>query len=435
MKRITNIKAILGILFLVNFLNFFDRALPAILLEPMRKEFEFSDAMIGMLMTSFTLVYAVMGIPLGRLADKYPRRFVLAGGVFVWSAMTAMCGMVSSAAMLFATRIGVGAGEASCSPASNSLIASLVSSDKRGKALSIFMLGLPLGSIAAFVFAGYLAQMYGWRFPFFVAAAPGVLVIALLLAIKEPPREVSAQWLEPSVASTSASTSDMWAPYKTIFQKKTILWLIGSGIAFNFATNAFNSFLSSFFIRLHGLSIAQSGIYCAIVVGLTGLVGLLMWGPITDKFHAKYEHGRLGVAAVTLLLSGPILWFGLSRPPGDVLSVLLILTVGWLLVFSYYVAVYAALQDVVPQNLVATTMAVYFLFMYLLGAAFGTTLTGYLSDVFAKQLIAAQGAGISLDMAKALGLQQSLSLTIPLSIFITSLFIFGAFKSYAKEKY
>ncbi len=426
MTRIKNAQAILGVLFLVNFLNFFDRALPAILLEPMRREFALTDSMIGLLITAFTLVYAIMGIPLGRLADKYPRKYVLAGGVLVWSLMTALCGMVTSFWLFFAMRIGVGVGEASCAPASNSLLASLFPSNKRGKAMGIFMLGLPLGSIAAFAGVGYLAEIYGWRFPFFVAAAPGILVILLLLMIDEPARK--------PVPQTDASGTQAASPYKTILRRRTVLWLIVSGISFNFVTSSFGAFLGSFFIRFHSLGIAQSGVYCAIILGATGLLGLLVWGPIADKMNQKFKHGRLGLASVAFLIAAPIMWLGLSLDAGNHQMALIIMTIGWLMIFTYFVTVYAALQEVVPPNLVATTMALYFMFMYLLGAAFGASATGYLSDMFSTAAAIDMGLSEVNDLSKAIGLKQALSVVVPTSLILTALAIAGAAKHYAKEK-
>jgi len=164
----------LAMLFLINFLNFFDRAIPAVVLEPIRKEFNLDDTWLGLLGTSFTLIYALAGLPLGRLSDKMRRTWVLSGGVFVWSLLTAASGAAWNFVSFFLIRLGVGVGEASCAPASNSMIGDMYPSQQRARALGLFMLGLPLGQLASFALVGYLAQLYGWRMPFLYRGGAGV---------------------------------------------------------------------------------------------------------------------------------------------------------------------------------------------------------------------------------------------------------------------
>ena len=132
----------LAVLFFINALNFFDRQIIGAVGEPIRKEFGLSDSALGALNTAFTLLYAFVGLPLGKLADKYSRKKILAVGVLVWSLMTAASGLARNFWQIFALRLGVGVGEATCAPAASSLIGDLFPSDKRAKAMSVFMLGL-----------------------------------------------------------------------------------------------------------------------------------------------------------------------------------------------------------------------------------------------------------------------------------------------------
>lgn len=181
-------KATLFTLFLVNFLNFFDRALPSVVLEPIRKEFMLSDTMLGLLGTAFVLVYAVAGIPLGRLADKGSCTRILSVGVFIWSFLTAAGGAATNFTAMLLARLGVGIGEAACAPAANSMIGDLYPTERRARAIGLFTLGLPLGTLAAFGMGGWLAQHYGWRYTFYFAAVPGLLVALALLRLPEPVR-------------------------------------------------------------------------------------------------------------------------------------------------------------------------------------------------------------------------------------------------------
>ncbi len=135
----------LWVLFAINAINFFDRQIGGVLAEPIRKEWGLSDTQVGWLVTAFTLLYAAVGVPLGRLADRSNRSRILAAGVFFWSLMTAASGLTRNFAQLFLVRLGVGVGEATCAPASASLIGDLYPPQGRAKAMSVFMMGLPIG--------------------------------------------------------------------------------------------------------------------------------------------------------------------------------------------------------------------------------------------------------------------------------------------------
>ena len=178
----------IAVLFAINTLNFFDRQILGAVGEPIRKEFGLSDAALGLLGTSFTLLYAFVGLPLGMLADKVSRKGILSVGVFVWSLLTAASGMAQSFWQIFALRLGVGVGEASCAPAATSLIGDLFPANWRSKAMSIFMLGLPVGVALSFAVSGTVAKQYGWRAAFLIAGIPGIICAVAVLFVREPKR-------------------------------------------------------------------------------------------------------------------------------------------------------------------------------------------------------------------------------------------------------
>jgi len=162
-----------GVLFAINAMNFFDRQIIGAVTEPIRREWGLSDTELGVLATVFTLVYAVVGLPLGRLSDRAPRKTILAGGVFAWSLMTGLSGFARSFGQLVVARLGVGVGEATCSPAATSLLGDLYPTHRRARAMSVFMLGLPIGLGLSAGVGGWVAQTWGWRAAFFVAGVPG----------------------------------------------------------------------------------------------------------------------------------------------------------------------------------------------------------------------------------------------------------------------
>jgi predicted MFS family arabinose efflux permease len=422
----TGVRYALLMLFLINLLNFFDRAIPAVVLEPIRKEFNLDDTWLGLLGTSFTLIYALAGLPLGRLSDKMRRTWVLSGGVFVWSLLTAASGAAWNFVSFFLIRLGVGIGEASCAPASNSMIGDMYPSQQRARALGLFMLGLPLGQLASFALVGYLAQLYGWRMPFYIAAVPGLVIALLVLTLREPIRGSQEGYKVDATAPIDR-------PYRRILTCPTLWWVILSGATVNFAAYAMGTFLPSLMIRYHNVNVAQAGLVSAVVLGVTGLVGLCLGGPLADKLHSAFPRGRLLLGTSCMLVAAPLLWLGFTRPAGEVVTTTVLLSAGWLLYFMYFVTVYPALQDVVDARLRATAMSVYFFFQYVLGAGFGTVVTGIVSDFYAKQAMLAAGATETSGAFRAIGLQSSLSLVIPLAILLTGVALWLAARRFVAD--
>ena len=166
----------LWVLFAINAINFFDRQILGAVGEPIRKEWGLSDSTLGALGTAFTLLYAFVGVPFGRLTDKAKRTWILSAGVFIWSLMTATSGAARNFWQLFTCRLGVGVGEASCAPAATSLIGDLFPASRRARALSIFMLGLPVGIALSFAVSGTITRSYGWGPAFYVAGIPGLRI-------------------------------------------------------------------------------------------------------------------------------------------------------------------------------------------------------------------------------------------------------------------
>jgi MFS family permease len=169
------------VLFAINILNFYDRTVLGALAEPVRKEFALSDTQIGAIMTAFTLLYAVIGIPLGRVADRWSRKKLLASGVTVWSLLTALTALANTYGFLMFTRLGVAVGEAVCAPVGTSWIGDLFPANKRAKALALFMLGVPIGQSLSNFFSGPMAQAFGWRAAMLLAAVPALLLVPALL--------------------------------------------------------------------------------------------------------------------------------------------------------------------------------------------------------------------------------------------------------------
>jgi sugar phosphate permease len=171
---------VLALLTVIYALNFLDRTIFNVLIEPIKKEFALSDTTMGLLAGfGFVLFYSLLGIPIARLADRFNRRNIVAVALAFWSAMTVFCGMAQSVATLALARIGVGIGESGGTPASQSIIADLFNKNDRPRALGVYAIGTYLGVFLGYFIGGYINQYYGWRMAFYVAGLPGIALAAL----------------------------------------------------------------------------------------------------------------------------------------------------------------------------------------------------------------------------------------------------------------
>ncbi|HXG90707.1 MAG TPA: MFS transporter [Vicinamibacterales bacterium] len=374
----------LTVLFAINLMNFFDRQILGAVGEQIRREWGLGDTALGALGTAFTLLYAFVGVPFGRLADRGVRKYILAGGVFLWSVLTAASGLARNFWELFAVRLGVGVGEASCAPAAISLIGDLYRTEHRARATATFMLGLPIGLGLSFLVGGYVGQRWGWRTALFIAAAPGLLCAVAALFIREPPRGMTE---EHQVGQKRRPGS----PYKLVLSIPTLWWIILSGALHNFNMYALGAFLASFLIRYHHVSLSQAGLISMLVYGLSGIVGLIGGGIAADALYKRRTDGRLLVATIAIVICAPLMYLSLTRPQGDVMGFALLMGSGVGVMYAYYATVYSTIQDVVEPALRGTAMSLYFGAMYLAGASLGPLGTGLVSDHFTAEAAARAG--------------------------------------------
>jgi predicted MFS family arabinose efflux permease len=374
----------LVVLFAINLMNFFDRQLIGGVGEGIRREWLLSDTALGLLGTVFTHLYAVVGLPLGRLSDKIQRRRILSVGVFMWSLLTAFSGLARSFSQLIVARLGVGVGEATCSPASTSLLGDLFPTTTRGRATAVWMLGLPLGLGLANGAGGWILQNWGWRRAFFVAAVPGLLCAVAALALHEPRRGM----VETHAVGDRRRPG---SPYLLVLSIPTMWWVIVSGALHNFNMYALGSFVAPFLVRFHRMNFLAAGWTAAAVYGFSGIVGLVGGGALADRLYRARVDGRLIVGTVAIAACAPFMFLGLARSRGDVIGFALLMGTGCGVMYAYYSTVYSTIHDVVEPSLRGTAMALYFCAMYLLGASLGPVGTGLASDYFTFQAASAAG--------------------------------------------
>jgi MFS family permease len=414
----------LFVLFAINMMNFFDRQIAAAVAPLMIKEFNLSDSTYSNINTAFILIYAAVGVPLGRWADRGNRPFILGLGAAFWSLFTAGSGLARGYWSLLAMRIGVGIGEASCAPAGNSLIGDMFPAGRRARAMAVFMLGLPIGIFLSNMLGGFLAQDYGWQKTFYIAAVPGFIFALMAFRIKERPRG-AAEAVPVSVPVDGGS------PYRRVLSIPTMWWIILAGALHNFNAYAVNAFMPLYLVRYYEMNPKQAGFISAVVLGATGVVSLLAGGLAADWIRKRRDNGRMLLAALSLFVSTPLIFLALALPKAQVVFFTILMGFGWLLFYMYYAMVYPAIQDVVEPHLRGTAMALYFFAMYVVGGAFGTKIVGMLSDRFALRAAAEAGmifTDVKLvpDAFRAIGLHQAFYSAPVISLLLAAVLFAGA---------
>lgn len=425
MPKTSHLVFTLAVLLGINTMNFYDRQVLPAVQEKIKAEWNLSDTQLGWLGTAFILLYAIIGLPLGRLADRWNRRWLLAAGVALWSLTTFTSGLATGFWTLLVMRLCVGIGEAVCAPTASSLIGDLIPPDRRARAMSVFMLGLPIGLALSFFISGVVAQRYGWQAAFFVAGVPG-LVLALLTLFILDPRRGSAD--PQTLARVSLSFGTV---ARQVLALPTIWWIIISGALHNFNMYALSTFVASFLIRYHALNVAQAGYVSGLIFGC-GALGLFMAGWLGDLAFRRGPAGRLRVAWIGIAAAVPCLQFALAAPPGRLWQCVAGLLVAYLLLYFYYGTVYATIQDVVEPSSRGAAMAIYFCGMYLLGGLLGPVATGWASDYFARQAAVADGAETVGEWHKALGLHHAMYL-VPIVAGLLVVVLFAASRTVRKD--
>ncbi|MEE2848751.1 MAG: MFS transporter [Pseudomonadota bacterium] len=267
--------SLLGVLTLVSIFSQIDRILPYILAESIRTELGLSDTEIGLITgLAFAVCYTLFSLPLARAADRGSPRLVLVACLLVWSLMTGLGGLAGSFVVLAMTRLGVALGEAGGTPSAHALIARRIGPDRRGLAIGLFAMGIPLGTMIGFIGGGLIDEAFGWRAAFIGAGALGVTVALLvwLTAGPTPPLRRRAEQTEPYVRSALR-----------LLSVPAFRWLMVGALAVGFATAPFYTFTAPFLIRTHSLTTAQVGLSFGLLQGLTGVIGALVGGRMFDR--------------------------------------------------------------------------------------------------------------------------------------------------------
>src|ERR1700741_2120910 len=362
---------VLGVLTIVYALNFLDRTIFNVLIEPIKKEFTLSDTTMGLLAGfGFVLFYSLLGIPIARIADRLNRVNIVAAAFAFWSAMTFLCGLAQNVTMMTLARIGVGIGEAAGPPASQSVIADLFNKNERPRALGIYAIGTYLGVFLGYFIGGYVNQHYGWRTAFFSAGLPGVALAALLwLTIAEPKRGAMAETFAPEPIGPTLRF--------LATQPSFVIVLIGFCLKSytNYATAAW---IPPFLARVHHLTSAEIGTYAGTFKGLCGIAGTLLGGFVVAQIGRRDDRWKLWAPAVTSGLAGPV--FALCVLTPSFVTMIAALAATSFLVGFHLGPIFAIAQTVARPSMRALASALVLLTATCFGQGVGPLAVGMVND-------------------------------------------------------
>ena len=404
--------------------SFIDRQIIALLVQPIRADLQISDTGFSLLQgLAFSIFYALMGLPIARLADTKSRPLIIAVGIFIWSIATAVCGTARNFWQLFVARMGVGVGEAALSPAAYSMIADSFPRSRLGLALGIYSIGSFIGAGLAFLIGGAAIEWVSqvgeislpvvgivkpWQMSFFIVGIPGVLIAALFfLTVRDPGRKgtTTAGYAGYTITQVLAYIRR----HKTTFASH----YLGFGLL-ALPLFALLSWAPAFFIRNYGLSPKEVGVYVGSIVLVSNTTGVLASGWLIDFFTRKGHTDaplRSGIVGGLGLLVPVVLFSSV----GDMPVTILLFGLGMFFASFPMATSAAALQTMAPNQMRAQVTALFFVFMNLLGITGGATLVALCTDYVFRNDVA---VGYSMSIiASASGLIGALLLLFGLKYF------------------
>lgn len=365
----------LALLVVVYTFNFIDRQILSILIEPIKLELGLNDTQMGLLTGfAFALFYATLGIPIARYADRANRRNLIAAALGVWSIMTAVSGLAGNFWHLLIARIGVGVGEAGCSPPAHSIIADYFPAEKRATALGIYSLGIPVGIMFGLFAGGWINEYFGWRIAFFVVGIPGlVLAVIVRFTMREPERGMAegrvAAAAQPSVPET---LTYLWKKpsFRHLAFAAALTAFVGYGVV---------TWVPAFLIRSFGMGTGEIGTWFGLILGIPGGIGIAFGGYLADRFGAKDTRWFLWTTAVALLLATP---FNLMAYLGATSFITLFAMVIPVMLGNFYQATtFSQTQGLVELRMRAVAAGILLFIINIIGLGLGPLAVGMLADL------------------------------------------------------
>ncbi|HCS28644.1 MAG TPA: MFS transporter [Spongiibacteraceae bacterium] len=380
---------VLVILVLAYILSFIDRNILALLVGPIREEYALTDFQFSILHGwAFTLFYIFLGLPIGWLADRFSRKWIITSGVFLWSLMTCLCGFAKSFTGLFVTRIGVGVGEAALSPPAYSLMSDYFEPSRLRYATAIYTAGITVGSGTSYMIGGWLYDKFyamgglqlpalgldfkAWQLTFVAVGLPGLLVAALLLWVREPARQTTALDKHEGIelADVGAHLREHWQAYSGLILGMSMMAVIGYGML---------TWLPEFLLRTYGMEKAEGGAWLGgifIIGGTAGTFSGAVFAGLLEKLGYQDANMRL-IGIVAAVLAVPAALAALMPSAGGALALFAIVTY---LQYTHFGVGIAALQLITPNQMRAQVSALMLFSTNLFGLALGGSFVAFFTD-------------------------------------------------------
>ncbi len=375
------VRTMMWVLLLVYILNFLDRQILNILAEPIKADLKLSDTQLGLLAgPAFAVFYAVLGIPIARYADRGStnRVSLISVSLAVWSGMTVLCGFAQNFVQMALARIGVGVGEAGCTPAAHSLISDAVAPEKRASAIAFYGMGVPIGTLLGLVIGGVVNDIWGWRYALMLVGLPGILLALLLPLLMREPRRLGL--VRGDAAPAGPPPIPVREAVAEIFKSRAYLLLLVAASFAAFLSYGKGLWTLSLFIRSHGMSTTEVGLIGAASLGLAGVFGTWLGGWAADRFGQINRRHILTLPAIGMAVAAPIQFLGYGAPIWWVAGLLIL--VPTILNAAYYGPAYACVQGLVRKELRAVAASLMLFGQNLIGLGLGPFIFGALSDLF-----------------------------------------------------
>jgi MFS family permease len=362
----------LFILSLINLVNYLDRYIVTVALPHIQRDFQLDNAQAGLLGSFFMVVFMLASPVSGFLGDRVPRRFLVAGGVLLWSLATGASGMASTFAALMVARACVGIGEAGYGAVAPSIISDLFPREQRTRVLSIFYIAIPVGAAAGYGLGGWLSNAYSWHVAFYAGGVPGIILAAMAFFMPEPQRGAmdgpDAQKKLPFLVGL-----------KGLGRNPAFWWTTSGYTLMTFSIGGLAFWLPSFLVNERGMTLDRAGFLSGAVTALAGLTGTIAGGWLGDRMDQRMPGGGLRLSGVGLLLAAPLMVLAVRVSAHAPMFAIIFLA--QFLIFLNSGPINAAIVNGVPPAFRAFAMGLNVLFIHMLGDALSPTVIGKLADV------------------------------------------------------
>ncbi len=364
------------VLTMMNLLNYLDRYVPSVVKDLFKHDLKLSDFETSLPITGFVIVYMLSSMMFGALADRYPRKVLIAAGVALWSLATAMAAFATGFWTFMLARALVGVGEAAYATLAPALLSDFYPPARRNRILTIFYVAIPVGSAMGFILGGMFGQMYGWRAAFLICGLPGILMALLALWIRDPGRG--------RYDTDAGVTPPKWPEAIGLLLRNREYMLVVAGYTVvTFASGALADWFPTYLQRNRGMSIEMSGHYVGMSAVVGGLLGTITGGFLADRLKKWTRQSYMALSGWSMLLATIFGFFALTLQ--NAMSAVIMLFFAQFFLWFYNGPVNAMLTNCVPSALRVRAFAFTILLIHILGDAISPTIVGLASDYIGLQ--------------------------------------------------